>query len=442
MNRLPWLLMLLAATVAAEPAPKEFGYAAPLSFEAGSALYVVTLNESVYRRAARPDLGDLRVFNAAGEAVPFALRAAPPAPPVDGAAVPLPIFPVWSFGTDDTTRPLRIEIDRDGNVRVLGSGGTRRDATVTAWLVDASAHSTPMAALELTLASDADVISRLSVEGSDDLETWTALASNAPLVRTRFAGQQLERTRIEFAPTRARYLRLSGGDALPRLAGVAVRPPKIAEARPEIRAVVEPTDMDRAAGVVRYDIAAALPMRRVAVQLGDDNAVLPFVLEAETRNGSWIPVANGTAYRLMQNGVALDGEPVDLRDQGRKLRLRSVAPGTSVGSSPPRLVLHWTPVELVFAARGAAPFTVHYGHGRAEPVALPIASLVPGYGTDAALQPKSATLGTEIEIAGPHAADPPADWKRWLLWAVLAGAVVLLIAMGYRLAREAGRAGT
>ena len=51
----------------------------------------------------------------------------------------------------------------------------------------------------------------------------------------------------------------------------------------------------------------------------------------------------------------------------------------------------------------------------------------------------SATLGARSRLAGPDALQPlppPVPWQRYLLWALLIGAVLVLLAMALRLYRQ------
>ena len=68
-------LLWSAASLAAER-PQDFAYGAPIQIDGHEAWYEVELPASVYRGVMRRDLGDVRVFNAEGELVPFA--AEPP----------------------------------------------------------------------------------------------------------------------------------------------------------------------------------------------------------------------------------------------------------------------------------------------------------------------------------------------------------------------------
>ena len=71
------ILMAVLGTQAfagADLKPEDFAYALPVEVSGDAAAYRVPLPVSVYQSSARPDLGDLRVFNGQEEVVPYALE--------------------------------------------------------------------------------------------------------------------------------------------------------------------------------------------------------------------------------------------------------------------------------------------------------------------------------------------------------------------------------
>src|SRR5688572_5317838 len=137
------LLAPAAALVAAEP-PARFAWSLPIELDARE-------HQGVMRR----DLADIRVFNAAGEAVPHAFAPLPPVAPGDHPAIALPFFPVQAGrGARMDGVDVRIQTRADGTVlglttRAPGAGSEQR---IVGYLVDASAVERPLAALRLRWA--------------------------------------------------------------------------------------------------------------------------------------------------------------------------------------------------------------------------------------------------------------------------------------------------
>jgi len=73
MNPLIAALLLVPALAGAEQ-PRDFAYGIPLRTSGQDALQQLEVPRAVYEGVVRADLGDLRVFNAAGEVVPHAFR--------------------------------------------------------------------------------------------------------------------------------------------------------------------------------------------------------------------------------------------------------------------------------------------------------------------------------------------------------------------------------
>ncbi|PTT36751.1 DUF3999 domain-containing protein, partial [Stenotrophomonas sp. HMWF022] len=138
------VLFGVAGAVAAQATDYRAQYAEqwPLSLSsAQSGAYRVVLEPAIYRRAGAADLGDLQVFNAAGQALPSALLAPdqPLAqPPVQRELPWFPLPPLAEAQRNDLQ--LLTERDTDGRVRRvearLGGGAVANGQG--GWLIDAN----------------------------------------------------------------------------------------------------------------------------------------------------------------------------------------------------------------------------------------------------------------------------------------------------------------
>ncbi len=439
-HRLLWVSWFAVSLVGAAERAEDFGYASMVMFTPGDALYAFALPEAVYRHAVAADLGDVRMFNAAGDVVAHALRA--PAPQTPVAAAPLPIFPVrGSVPGESPIDDLTVEVHRDGTVISVRGSKPAGGAPIVAWLVDASHFESAIDSIDLDIAGDGDVVARVTVEASDDLKHWTRIAEDAPVLRARFAGERLDQLRIALGGTQARYLRLvDTRGAFPfTLAGVRASAVASGDTRILETVILAPGATDATARAWEFDTGGHFPVERVGLIVTEDNAVVPFELSGRVdANQPWRSIGNGVAYRFTQNGLTVTSKAVPIaRTTDRFLRVRMNAGSGAWPTVAPKLVLHWQPAELVFAARGEPPFTLAYGRSNVASVALPIATLIPGYGTDKALEPGPAQVSAEYTLAGARAIDVAPDYRRWALWAVLAVGVSVLGAMGLKLAREA-----
>jgi hypothetical protein len=106
---------------------------------------------------------------------------------------------------------------------------------------------------------------------------------------------------------------------------------------------------------------------------------------------------------------------------------------------------------VLFAARGAGPFTLAYGNKLAKPGAAPLQAVLP---QDEKLEKLAAGTARVGEITGSAPASPslftdPARFvrglaenreaKKWTLWVVLLAGVLLLGWMAQRLLRDVAK---
>ncbi len=423
-------------------APSSFAYAATIQAAHGDALYRLRLPAVVYTHAAHADLRDLRVFNARGEAVPHALQ------PAESATGPetrtrVPVFPIPTVRNDNGVEGFRVEMRTGGAViRVLGADSNAA-ARGFSWLADASGISRPFDHLDLELADSADsTLAHVDVRVSEDLKSWRTVAEAAPVVRTRVGTDSLQRLRIDTPGARGRYvllIALPNGTPLPLKGVHAVLAPGKAAA-PFESVAFDATGTDRDQASWEYDLGRALPAREVALSVPDGNVLLP--VEIASRNDAsapWRPLATATAYSLRQGGVSYDSAPIPVSGSpARFFRVRLVSGKETMPREAPKLAIRWRSDDLVFAARGEPPFTLAFGKGDARDGAMPVASLIPGFGTPAALEPTPAAIGQIREHAGVAALKTPLPFGRWALWGLLGVGTAMLVSMAIRLARGAG----
>jgi len=458
MKSLVRLVLLVPALAVAAERPQDFAYGIPLAVDGRDAFYQVEVPRAVYEGVVRADLGDVRVFNAAGEVVPHALRprvttskAAPP--PAKAALFPLRTdAPAGLEGLD-----LRVEKSGARTVVSLRTrdgkpaGGTK----LVGYVADASSLDAPVRAVVLELPASADdVMARVTLEASDDLRQWTTLASGASVLRLAAGGERLEQLRIEFPARKAKYLRLTWpgrGTAL-ELAGLAVEPGEtVVEAPRQWHEAPAAAVKDRP-GEFEFDVGGQLPVDRLRVALPQANTVAVIEISARAKPAdAWRPVTTATVYRLNREGEELKSPEVAIGGTAdRYWRLKIDPRGGGIGGGQPVLAVGWVPHRVVFAARGEAPFQLAYGSRDAKPAAFGIATLVPGYKDEATLdlrsaqpvaKPAAVAIGA-AQTAGPQTLGGAAatreriDWKRWALWASLVLGVAVLGLMAFRLGRQ------
>ena len=454
-----WILAVAGAAGAAER-PADFAYGMPLGTDGSEPLYEVTVPPAVYGGVTRADLGDVRVFNGAGDPVPFAWRPRRSADVESTPPVALTLFPLRAEagrGMDGLSIRVRRGPDGRSSIDVTSSSGPQPpgEKRVVGYFVDVTALDRTLRAIELDWEPvPGGYAGRLRIETSDDLGSWRTLAAAAPLVDIEMAGQRLQQKRVELPPHRAKYLRLSW------VAQGAVAPPELTALRAELvdRTIEAPRQwvlVDPAAGEkpgeYLFDMRGHFPVDRLRLRLPEANTVARVEWLARDRaDQPWRPLTRATVYRLRRDGGDVTSADLAIGAAADRYWLLRVDPrGGGLGAGMPQLEAGWIPHALVFAARGEPPFQLAYGRRGAQPAHHAIDTLIPGYregaspklqaaGTGAAqaVGVSSAKALAQHELGGQARLKEAIDWKRWSLWGALVLGVLILGAMAWRLMRQ------
>jgi len=431
---------LLAALPVHAQAPSQFRASAPLTLEGEDALHQVELPYEAYRDA-RNDLADIRIFNAAGESVPFAWAGKPDptlesAPPID-----LPIFPVSKV--EPATAGPRAEVTvraADGTlVSVKSRGAPAKAATVkpAAWLLDASKSTENLKALVLNWqAGPGNEMVTVRVESSEDLKGWKTLAA-APLVRLESGGRILGQPRVDFTPQKVKYFRLTADSpAFQPISARAEHEPRGKLPARHARSIYASQSPE---GELVYDLGARLPIEALRLVPQQDNAVLSAsIFTRDDPKQGWRQLARGAPfYRLKRDGADVTSPVIEIGRRPARYWMMRLDPGSSTGTHA--LEVHWQSDALVFVAQGEAPFHLAFGNATAPSTALPLTTLVPQY-------ERGKERKLEIAKVGPVRQEPPPSrWdnlvgsmnpRRIALWAILVGGVIGLGFMAWRLSKQ------
>ena len=438
-------VVLLTALGASAQQPSEFRSVAPLTPAPGDALQRLTLPFEAYRDA-RADLADMRIFNASGEAMPMAFAGTPDPEVAAPVTATLPIFALYETQDRRIDESLAARVDISVNGAVISVRGAkppaaRREARPVAWLLDASQLKTSIRYLVIDWNSGpGNEAVRVTVEASDDLKTWLTVASRAPILRVQQDGRELAQRHVDLRNIKAKYLRVTVDPS------VQVRS-VIAEATPESRAVARQTKLVPGTntgkpGEYVFDLGARLPVESVRLKLGAANSVAPVTLLARD-DPSKEPrrVTSATFYWLVRSGVDIESPAVEIGRLSARYWVARLDPASPPpGGGPPSLEVEWRAAQMIFVARGDAPFALAFGNPDAKPAVLQVAQLFPGYERGAELKLAEAKVGavTTGEIAGDmlRKMTGGASPRRIALWAILIIAVIALGWMAFALARQ------
>jgi hypothetical protein len=438
------LLMLGAPVQAAPPpaVPTDYANGFELHSTVTAPAYRVALDAAVYRQLQRGDLADLAVFNSAGQAVPQALER-----PEETASLPaqrpLPFYAIAQQGAQ-IAGPLTLRVDAGGAVvQMEAPGGAPESDGNSAWIIDAGEENTGITSLRLAWdGAPEGFLRHARLETGSELGAWQPLAE-ATLADLEHAGKRLVQDTLALPASPARYLRLRLDAGAAAGAGITLRTVLALSESDSVNAAEVLTPLtpvpDAETGAWLLDTGGPLPVERIRVRLPVDNDMAEFeILSRASETGPWQPRGQVLAYRLQSGDALLEGgdAPVDLR-RDRYWRLQPVGTQRSAAAGEPRVEVGWTPDQVVFLARGGGPYTLAAGSGARQTDPQPLGTLwrsLPGGATTI----EAATLGQMRELGGATALEParePVPWQRYLMWALLVGAVVALALMARSLLR-------
>ncbi len=437
------LLPGLAAAQAA-PSPDQFAWHQLILTQGGEAIFRFELPASAYSGSLRADLGDVRLFNGAGEALPLALvrREAPAV--LETQSFALPHFPLRVSSRNEGRMELDVRRRGDGSLIAFRLAPSGQAARLSGYVLDASGLNKPMSALVLDWEPGAEgTVSTVALEASDDLQSWRSLNPRAQLVDLSLGQTHLRHKRIELPGLSAKYLRLLWGadqEALPlqRVAAEVVArhapPEPLQWSSTVVRAGSQP-------GEYLFE-SSGLPVHTVRLALPQANTLAPLKLFRRAgEKEAWREVANTVAYRLQKQGREAASPDILLpRSRDRFWRLQVMQQGGGLGAGLPGIELGWVAQQAVFVARGAPPYTLAYGNAAVAPAEFDIATLVPGYQAEKFPDLPWAKAGpASANPNAPSPGMPDIHWRTLALWSVLVAGVALLGAMAWRLMKQMGR---
>lgn len=425
--------------------PEDFAYGLPLNPSGATPFAEVELPLAVYRTLTRADLGDLRVFNGAGEEVPHLLRG-PEAVVTEtpGMARAVPFFPLRAADGADEALAVRVaEAPGDWRVEIRSRSAAESDgaASISGYLLDLAGVDFPVAQVELDWEGGGDFFGEVEVATSDQLKDWRPL-TRVVLARLDYQGRRLEHRRIDLPTAPGRYLRLRWRGSVPPVEPARV----IASARPSHATLPEisqwlpvtVTPLAETPGMARVDLGGRLPVAALRVTFAEANNLARLRLSSgENPEGPGRHRAEALVYRLRFGERELVRAELPLTaSRDRYWFLRS-----DDGLAGARLEFGWRPDRLRFLVRGDGPFLLAYGNANLNAPPTSGADLLHTVGLSGADAPAPERLvpGAVVSLGGKDrlvSRRSPPSWRTLTLWGVLSLGVVLVGVLAWRLQRQ------
>ncbi|WP_032890628.1 DUF3999 domain-containing protein [Pseudomonas sp. RIT357] len=435
--------MCAALAASAQEAPADFTHHVPLSVSGNGPWYRLELPLAVQLNARQADLGDVRVFNAAGEPQAYALSRQSSLRTESRNVADVKWFPLYAADTQESLPGVVMKTTTEGTlVEIKPSSAAKPGMQVLrGWVLDASAIKAPLQQLSLDWSREQEGFQRFSIEASDDLQRWEPWGEGQ-VARLSFADERVEQHDVSLPGRSARYLRLVWkGQAAPLLTSAKL----VSATRSSLPMPLvwsQPLAGTRLkAGEYSWQLPTGLSVERLRIELKQPNTLAPVTLAGRSdAKQLWQPLNNGLLYRLTQNGQDVVQDELQLPGQVvTELKLQVDERGGGLGADAPALRFAVRATQLVFLARGEPPFSLALGNASVKAASLPLSTLIPDYSAERLNTLGQAKVVGDVAVASPvvvAAVEDGPNWKKLGLWAVLLLGVAALGAMAYSLLRK------
>ena len=438
--------LCMALSANAQEKPVDFATQVPLTLSGEGPWYRLELPMAVQLKARQTDLGDVRVFNAAGEAQAYALAREQARTTENRTLHDVKWFPLYnSADASEATPGIRVQSNANGTlVEVQPSSQLEAgEEVLRGWLLDASAIKAPLQQLILDWTSERDGFQRFSIEASDDLQHWQSWGEGQ-VARLSFADERVEQHEVGLPGLSARYLRLlwNTPQSAPVLTSAQLESASTNSLPLPLVWSQSLSGSSVKAGEYTWQLPMGLNIERLRIELSQANSLAPVTLYGRRESSlPWQPLSSGLLYRLTQNGQEVVQDELQLPGQTvQQLKLIVDERGGGLGAEAPALHFAVRATQLVFLARGTGPYTLALGNPTVKAANLSLLTLIPDYSAKRMAALGQAKVDGESVAPQPTTATPSvasgADWKKIGLWAVLLLGVVFLAAMAFSLLRK------
>ena len=438
-----WLAGVSFATPdpALAPTPEMFAYAVQVNTSGKNAFYELELPLEIYQKSTRRDLGDIRVFNGAGQVVPHALRR--PKNLINQNYTiynELPFFPIKGEG-DQKIDDFSFYVDKNEkgtivDIKMPAPIDASKKDKISSYLVDASAFKEAIYAIRLDWSDNqTDFMANIIVDGSDDLSNWHTIVT-ATVARLEYQGHQLDRNEILLNNKHYKYLRLSWPtDQSPiNLTRVAVLMPSFNTLEIPERRWLAPKVVPISGETGKYliDLKGFLPVDRVRLRFSESNVMAKVILSSgEYPEGPMQLQWRGLVYNFNYKEEQIVNPLISVSPTEHRFWMIALEETESEINSLPVLELSWQARRLVFLAQGAGPFQICYGSSQVDPINFHVDELLKKYKTSVGrnITPIQVNHSSSFIMGGEKQLKPlPPElpWKKYLLWIVMFAAVFVI----------------
>ena len=383
--------------------PGDFAGAIELKGNSGS-LLSLTIPETVYRGLQRPDLGDLRIYDSAGNPAPFLIRSVP------GITETLPeqTVPVLAWN-ENTNRFSAHGIEINTSEIAVTITGQNRYEKDSVYLVDLSGLEINPSRLILNFNKNELFNAALSIRYSSDLVQW----NDYDKIQTAAFYNNPGTDKNEFDIPRGSYLLLNFDGKIPAIESCIVRfdPAEIPILQETSFNGIKSDD----GKIIRYTTGGCFPVVKIRFVLLNPDSIRVIIRETKdapySENTGRARSEETTIYRIQAPGKepSMNGAVNMPGLTGPYWEIEAL--GEQFFTESPVMSVIWETRELIFLARGQGPWILAYGNKDCVPS---ISTLSVG---EEDIFP--AAIGKHQLVQKSTAGDSGFNWKHITLWGVL-----------------------
>ena len=443
-------MLLAASQTVFAVTPNDFAFGLELEVDSTKGpVAQFQLPAEVLKDAGHSNLADLRIFNSAGNEVPMGIVALETSAPehrrerVAAFSLELPN----AGGSDDVT--IEVQRDAQGVITAMHAAPRNQPQNQSALILVAAHIDRPYREVKLEWQTPPkSFVHAVSLEASDDLRNWRMLADDWVVAHIKRGSKTIRHDRYSLSPTTAKYLRIrfTSNDNLPDIRTALLDTSARRTVLPLTWTDIELKPVAGNEGRFEFSIPSAQVSRKLHVLTSVENAYSRVKIERYSPDDErWVKVGSTAVYRLSYPAGEVRNEPIRIAHSRPYRWALEVPDGTAeLDGVPPTARVGWVSQLVAFVARGDGPYTLAYGHLKDAKRARDARTLLRELGVPDELTPEGfelpkARVVRAVTLGGPALLVPqpePIDWQRIVLWGVLLGAVVVLLAMARQLLRE------
>ena len=412
--------------------PNDFGWVMDLNSETEySSAYQMDLPYEIYKNTYFSDLSDIRVYDSNGDVVPHMVRENQDVHSSDTTTTKLPFFPFQEpRDQDQADISAYFEVSRTRAVVKLSSAAVDKNSqSNTSYLLDASKMKAVESLSLKWVSSNSSKVFHVDIHGSDNLKSWTEVATDQPLFKLSYKGHNLNKPIIDVSGENYRYytIQVKENSSDFSLSQVMAKQKENRVTRAILPLKIKPVK-EKKHGYI-YDTKKKLFVDNIKVLSIEKNSVHEYkVYVKNSSDKKWRYLNTGLIFNLVIDNAAVVSDKIQVGSLGQQWKIEFVGNG---GTTPSEIEMHWKPHKLVFMGSGKAPYQLAYGNAD-------ISEWKPNFSRLIALIENSSgkktvygnvTSGSIYIKKGDEAirAMTAASKKKFILWIVLAVALAIMM---------------